>query len=94
MQEVESAGANSLCHQFVLLKTAVKYAEWRVMNITDRVVMPSGETIVTPREDSPVRLDDGSGSSGSAMQQGASSAESGSGGGVERSENPMSVTAL
>ncbi len=56
MQRVEEAGAKSLCHQFVLLKTAVRYAEWRVQNITDKVVMPSGETMQTPREDDTVTI--------------------------------------
>jgi hypothetical protein len=56
MRRVEALRAKSLCHQFVLLKTAVRYAEWRVRNITDRVVLPSGDVVHTPREDATVTI--------------------------------------
>lgn len=56
MRRVEALRAKSLCHQFVLLKTAVRYAEWRVRNITDRVMLPSGDVVHTPREDATVTI--------------------------------------
>ena len=50
MAHVEATGKNSLCHQFVLLKTAVRFAEWRVSTLGNTVVLPDGQRITIQPE--------------------------------------------
>jgi hypothetical protein len=59
--------SDSLCQQFVLLKTAVQYAQWRVLS-GDRVQIPSGEIVTVPRDAGAKACAGGGGGSGSASQ--------------------------